>query len=181
MPFFLSILQVLFAVVGATLLVRAAWLIFRGNYHHGLIHFGMAPKPDDSGKLVFNLPMGDKKLPGIAASDIGPCAYGVFKAGDEFRGKTIGIAGEHLTGEEMAATMSKVFGQEVVYNAVPFNVYRGLGFPGAEDLGNMFQFKHDFEADYCGARPLDLSRRLNPELTTFEAWLQENMAGIPLS
>ena len=46
----------------------------------------------------------------------------------------------------IAKVREKALGQEVVYNDVPPEVYRGLGFPGAEDLGNMFQFKRDFEA-----------------------------------
>ncbi len=41
--------------------------------------------------------MGDKKLAGIAAEDIGKCAHGVFKRGAAAIGKRIGIAGEHLT------------------------------------------------------------------------------------
>ncbi len=84
--------------------------------------------------------MGDRKLPGIAAEDVGRCAYGIFKAGTRYIGKRIGIAGGHLTGEQMAAALSKALGEPVRYHAVPFDVYRGLGFPGADDLGNMFQF-----------------------------------------
>ncbi|TLY37053.1 MAG: NmrA/HSCARG family protein, partial [Nitrospirae bacterium] len=55
-----------------------------------------------------------------------------------------------------------------------------FGFPGAEDLGNMFQFKCDFEQVFCGARRLDVSRALNPELQTFDAWLAKNKSRIPL-
>ena len=137
-------------------------------YWDNLIHFGMGPKPADDGKLAFTLPMGDTKLPGIAAEDIGRCAYGIFKRGGELIGKTVGIAGEHLTGAEMAAALGQALGREVRYNAVAPAVYRGFGFPGAEDLGNMFQFKRDFEADFCGARDLAFSRSLNPALQTFE-------------
>ena len=54
---------------------------------------------------------------------------------------------------------------------VAFDVYRGLDFPGAADLGNMFQFTHDFEDYFCGIRDLAFSRRLNPALQTFAAWL----------
>ena len=81
----------------------------------------------------------------------------------------------------MAAELSKAFGQEVVYNYVPPEIYRTFGFPGADDLANMFQFKRDFEADFCGARNLDESRRLNPELQTFATWLAANKSRIPLS
>jgi uncharacterized protein YbjT (DUF2867 family) len=149
-------------------------------YWDNLVHFGMGPKRGSDGKLALMLPMGDRKLPGIAAEDIGKCAYGVFKMGSEYLGKNVGIAGEHLTGTEMAAELSTALGQEVIYNAVSPDAYRSFGFPGAEDLGNMFQFKHDFEQDFCGARSVELSRILNPELQTFKAWLARNKAAIPI-
>jgi len=148
-------------------------------YWDNLIHFGMGPKKGPDGKLAFVLPMGDKKLPGIAAEDIGRCAYGVFKRKDLI-GKTVGIAGEYLSGAQMAAALSQALGQPVVHSAVPPEVYRGFGFPGADDLGNMFQFKADFEQQYRAARDLGFSRSLNPQLQTFAQWLSANKARIPL-
>ncbi len=149
-------------------------------YWDNFIYFGMGPKKGPDGNVTLTLPMGDKKLPGIAAEDIGRCAYGVFQKRSQFVGKTVGIAGEHLTGAEMAAAFSKALGTEVVYQAVPFDVYRGFGFPGADDLGNMFQFKHDFNEMYCAARDLDFSRSLNPRLQTFEQWLGANAGKIAI-
>ena len=149
-------------------------------YWDNLIHFGMGPKKGPDGKLAFTIPMGDKKLPGIAAEDIGRCAYGIFKKGREFIGKTVGIAGEHLTGAQMSAALAKALGQEVRFNDVPPDVYRSFGFPGAEDLGNMFQFKRDFQQVYCGARSPEVSRVLNPTLQTFDQWLARNKSRIPL-
>ncbi len=149
-------------------------------YWENLIYFGMGPKKGPDGKLAITLPMGDKKLPGMASEDIGKCAFGIFKKGNEFIGKTVGVAGEHLTGAQMATALTKALGQEVRYNDVSPEVYRSFGFPGAEDLGNMFQFKRDFEQVYCGARNLDVARALNPSLQTFERWLSENKSRIPL-
>lgn len=149
-------------------------------YWDNLIHFGMGPKPGPDGTLALTLPMGGKKLPGIAAEDIGKCAYGIFTRGNEFLGKTLGIAGEHLTGAQMAAALSRALGREVRYNDVSPDVYRSFGFPGADDMGNMFQFKRDFESDYCGARSLEVSRALNPALQTFDQWLAQNKGRIPL-
>ncbi len=149
-------------------------------YWDNLIYFGMGPKKGADGRLAITLPMGDGKLPGIAAEDIGRCAYGIFKRDREFIGETVGIAGGHLTGAGMAASLSEALGSEVVYNDVPPEVYRGFDFPGAEDLGNMFQFKRDFNEDYCGARDLELARSLNPALQTFDQWLAANKHRIPL-
>jgi len=125
-------------------------------------------------------PMGSARLAGIAAEDIGKCAYGVFKRGKELIGKTVGIAGEFLTCAQMAAALSKALGKPVRYNEITPETYRGFGFPGADDLGNMFQVDRDFEKAVCGARNLDLARSLNPELQTFEQWLGKNKGMIPL-
>jgi uncharacterized protein YbjT (DUF2867 family) len=150
-------------------------------YWENMINFGQGPKKGPDGKLALTYPMGDKKLPGIAVEDIGKCALGIFKKGHEFIGKTVGIAGEHLTGAQMAAALTKALGQEVRYNAVSPDAYRKFGFPGAEELGNMFQFKRDFESYFCGARNLAVARGLNPSLQTFETWLARNKSRIPLA
>ncbi len=155
-------------------------LLLTSFYWDNLIMFGMGPKKGPDGKLAFTLPMGDKKLPGIAAEDIGKCALGVFKNGREYMGKTVGIAGEHLTGAQMAAGLTKILGQEVRYNAVTPEAYRSFGFPGAEDLGNMFQFKRDFQEAFCGPRNPAVAKAFNPSLQTFEQWLSQHKSRIPL-
>jgi uncharacterized protein YbjT (DUF2867 family) len=149
-------------------------------YWDNLIFFGANPKPGPDGVLAITYPMNDKTLPGIAAEDIGKCVHGLFKRGSEFIGKTVGIAGEHLTGAQMAAALTRALGREVRYNAVTPEVYRGFGFPGADDLGNMFQFKRDFNDYYCGARSVAFSRSLAPDLQTFEQWLGRHKDQIPL-
>jgi uncharacterized protein YbjT (DUF2867 family) len=149
-------------------------------YYDNLIHFGMGPKKGPDGNLVFSLPMGNKPLPMIAAEDIGRCAYGICKKGPELIGKTVGIAGVHLSGRHIAESLANALGQPVSYNAVPFDDYRKLGFPGADDLGNMFQYKHDFNEQFCGARSLAFSKSINPAIQSFDKWLGRNRDRIPL-
>jgi uncharacterized protein YbjT (DUF2867 family) len=149
-------------------------------YWDNLIYFGSGPKRGPDGKLALVMPMGDRKLPAIAAEDIGKCAYGIFKRGKEFIGKTVGIAGEHLSGEEMAAKLTRALGEKVVYQDVPPEVYRSFGFPAADDIGNMFQFKRDFNDQFRGARSVEFSRSLNPELQSFDQWLKQNASKIPI-
>jgi uncharacterized protein YbjT (DUF2867 family) len=155
-------------------------LLHTSFYWDNFVYFGAGPKPGPDGVLALTLPMGDKPLPGIAAEDIGKCALGIFKAKGEYIGKSVGIAGEHLTGAQLAAGLARALGREVRYNDVPPEVYRSFGFPGADDMGNMFQFKRDFNEAFVGARSLELSRRLNPELQTFDAWLAKNKSKIPI-
>jgi uncharacterized protein YbjT (DUF2867 family) len=108
-------------------------------YWDNFIYFGSGPKRVEDGGLNLVLPMGDKKLAGTAAVDIGGVAYGIFKRGKSLIGEVVGVAGEHLTGEEIATKMSKALGEQVRYVDVAPAVFRSFGFPGAEDLGNMFQ------------------------------------------
>ena len=149
-------------------------------YWDNFVHFGMEPKRGADGVLTIAMPMADKPLPGIAAADIGKCAFGIFQRGPEYIGKTVGIAGEHLTGKQMAAAFSRALGEKVVYHDVEPDTYRAFGFQGAEDLGNMFQFKRDFNDEFCRARSIKVSRSLNPELLNFDAWLAKNEKRIPI-
>ena len=123
--------------------------------------------------------MGDQKLPSIAAEDIGRCAYGIFKR-PELIGKSVGIAGDHPTGAQMAAGLSEALGQPVSYYAMTFDDYRKLGFPGADDLGNMFQYNHDFAKEFTSRRSLEFSRSINPKLQNFSQWLAANKDRIPI-
>ena len=149
-------------------------------YWDNLIYFGSGPKRGADGKLAITFPLDEKKLPAIAVEDIGKCAYGIFKRGREFIGKTVAIAGEHLSGAEMAGALTRALGREVRYNAVAPEAYRGFGFPGAQDLGNMFQFKRDFNDYFRRVRDIKFARALNPELQTFEEWLARHKDQIPL-
>lgn len=154
--------------------------LFTSGYFENLIHFGWGPQKGPDGSLFVVFPTDDAKMPLIAAEDIGKCAYGIFKRGKESIGATVGIAGDHLTGKEFAATLSNALGKKIAFNAVTPDVYRGFGFPGADDIGNMFQFWRDFESVYRGSRSVEESRRLNPELQSFEEWLVQNGAKVPI-
>jgi uncharacterized protein YbjT (DUF2867 family) len=142
--------------------------------------FGMWPQKGADGTYALPFPIGKAKMPGIAAEDIGKCAYAIFKRGSEFIGKRVGIAGEHLTGTEMAEKCSKVLGITCTYNGVSPDVYRSFGFPGADDLGNMFQIYDEFEKPFAGARSVEFTRSLVPSVMTFDQWLAKNKSKIAL-
>jgi uncharacterized protein YbjT (DUF2867 family) len=150
-------------------------------YWDNFVFFGAGPKRGEDGVLRLVSPMGDAKLPGIAAEDIGGCAYGIFKEGKARIGERVGIAGGHLTWREMAEGLSRALGEKVEYQSVTPETYRGFGFPGAEDMGNMYQFKRDFNEEYCASRSIERARELNPSLHTFDEWARENAKKIPLS
>jgi len=155
-------------------------LLYTSFYWDNLIHFGMQPTRGSNGRLGFLLPMDRARLPGICAADIGRCAFAIFARGEEMIGKSVGIAGEHLAGEEMAHELGLALGEPVDHVAMTPEAYRALGFPGADDLGNMFQFKRDFERSYCAARSVACARELHPALADFGSWLAQNKHRIPL-
>jgi hypothetical protein len=144
-------------------------------YWDNFYMFGLGPKKGDDGGYAWTLPMGNEKLPGMAAEDIGRTAYGIFKAGPQYVGKTVGVAGEFLTVDEMCQKIEKGLGiSPVKYNAVEPDAYRSFGFPGADELGNMFQVDRDFAKEMMANRNLEEARRLNPQLQTFDQWLAAN-------
>lgn len=149
-------------------------------YWDNFIHFGMGPRRGEDGKLGIAWAAGGAPLPGIAAADIGACAYGVFQRGPGAAGQRFGICGEVLTGEQMAAGMAKHLGEPVTFTDIPFEVYRNLGFPGAEDMSNMFQVQSLFSREFVANRSVELSRTLHPGLQNFDTWLSRNIRQIPI-
>ncbi len=154
--------------------------LYASFYWENFISFGAGPKKGPDGTLGLTLPIGKAKMAGVASEDIGKVAYGIFKKGPELIGKKIGVAGEHLSGVEMASALTKSIGQPVQFNEVTPDVYRSFGFPGADDLGNMFQFYRDFEGEVNGMRDVQRARELAPDLQTFDTWLGQNASKIPL-
>jgi len=134
------------------------------------------PQPGPDGVLTMAMPLGDVALPGIAAEDIGRCAYGVFRAGNEYLATTVGVASEHITGERLAAGLTQVYGEPVRYQSMPLEAFRSLPFPGIDVAANMFQYVVEVNNDYCRMRDVRLSRRINPSLLGFAAWAARTRA-----
>ena len=142
--------------------------------------YGWGPKKAEDGAYTLTFPIGKARMPGIAVEDIGKCAHAIFKRGGDVIGERIGIAGEHLSGAEMAEKCSKALGITCRFEPMSADAYRNLGFPGADDLGNMFQIFEEFEPQYRASRSVDAARALEPSLMDFDQWLARNKSRIPL-
>ena len=141
-------------------------------YWDNLYFFGIAPKKGEDGNYSWAFPMGDKKLAGIAAEDIGKIAYAIFKAGEKYVGQSVGIYSEALTIDEMGQKLSKALGLPPIhYHAAGADEYRGYGFPGADEMGNMFQYYRDFDDAFFAIRDVELARSLNPSMQTFDQFI----------
>jgi uncharacterized protein YbjT (DUF2867 family) len=155
-------------------------LLAASFYWDNLIGFGMLQRGADR-RLGLVLPTGSARLPGIAAADIGACAFGIFCRGEEMIGKSVSIAGEHLTGAQMAEQLALALGEAVDHVDMAPARYAALDFPGADDLANMFRFKAEFEQRYCGAREPARARELHPGLLTFAGWLARHASRLAAS
>ncbi len=140
-------------------------------FHWEAFVFGLgAPQPGPDGVRTLAMPLGKARLPGIAAEDIGRCAYSVFQNPTQFAGATVGIAAEHTTGDQLAAGLANVFGEPVRYQHVPAEVFRQLPFPGADLAANMFQFVAE-DNGYDIRRDVALARVLHPAVAGFTEWV----------
>ncbi|MFG2775536.1 NmrA/HSCARG family protein [Streptomyces sp. NPDC048350] len=139
-------------------------------YWENLLDF-FTPQRGEDGTLRLNFPMGDHRLSGMAAVDIGRTALAIFKRGTDLIAATVSIAGEHLKVADLAAALGEARGEPVLYRPLTPDAYRAQGHPGADEAGNMFQFFADCEEPYIRARDLTAARELNPALQDFADWL----------
>jgi len=143
-------------------------------YWDNLYAFGVAPQKGADGSYAWTLPMSDKRLAGIAAEDIGKVAYGIFKAGAKYIGKTVGIASEFLTVQQMSDKLARAKGiPAIAHQDVSADAYRSFGFPGADEMGNMMQVYRDFETEVVGRRDPALARQLAGSILTFDQFLDK--------
>lgn len=142
----------------------------------------LAPRRGDDGVLTLSLPLEDGRLlSGVDVADIGRAVFSIFAAGGEYIGKTVSLAGDHLTGAEYASQLAEAFGEPVRFQSVPYDAFRELGFPGAEESGNMFQYYGDFDKEFTGARDLEWLRRFIPGLKDFRTWAAENAQALKVA
>jgi uncharacterized protein YbjT (DUF2867 family) len=119
------------------------------------------PQRDPDGTLAVHLPLGDTAIAGVASDDIGQVVLRVFQQPAETIGVTIPVVGEYLTGEQLTAALGAVLGEPVAYRPPTHEQFRGFGFAGADELGNMFQYYTEFPESYLGRRDRQAARAFN--------------------
>lgn len=139
-------------------------------YENFFSQFPLQKGEDNS--FHFGFPQGDTRLAMTSVEDVGGVVLSVFEKAAEFFGKIVAVVGEDYTCDEYAAIMSRVLRRNIRYNHIPRDVYAGYGFPGAEEIANMFEVQRL----YIPERTADLmeSYRLNPSMQNFESWVERN-------
>lgn len=140
-------------------------------YYENFLTFFPLQRQDD-GSYAFGFPQGDTPLATYAVEDTGGVVSAIFNDPARFKNQTVGVVGDDRPPAQYAEIMTRVLGVPVVYNHIPREVFASFGFPGADDLANMF----DFNRRFLLGRQSDLtqSKELYPPMQSFEEWLQAN-------
>jgi uncharacterized protein YbjT (DUF2867 family) len=140
-------------------------------YYENFLYF-FPPKLQEDGSYLFGLPQGETPLAAVGVEDVGGVVATIFDRPGEFRDLTVGIVGDDLPCSKYAEIMSRVLGKKILYRYIPREVFAKFGFPGAEDLANMFEYNRLFipnrQADF------EQSLALYPEMQRFKPWVEAN-------
>jgi uncharacterized protein YbjT (DUF2867 family) len=140
-------------------------------YFENFINY-FPPQRQADGNYGFGFPMAEAPLAALAVDDTGGVVTAIFENRAEFLGTTVEIVGDQMSAQQFAQIMSRVLRRRVTYNHIPREAYAALGFPGARDLADMFEFLRV----HLPNRRAEIAqcRRLYPSMQTFEPWLQAN-------
>jgi uncharacterized protein YbjT (DUF2867 family) len=145
----------------------------RTTFYYENLADALAPTRGSDGRLVLTLPMGDAPIAAIASADIGRIALAIFRRGAEFIGRTVSVAGDILTGQQIAEALGDALGEPVDYRPVTHDQFRAFGFPGADEFGNMLQYYTEFADEFTGPRDPARVRELAPGVRSLREWLAE--------
>ncbi len=131
-------------------------------------NFGSFNKPQlKDGALVVRMALHpDTQLQLIAVHDIGMVVADMFDKPGKYLGKAIEIAGDELTGPQIAAAFAKATGQPARFEEQPIAEIQAFN----SDIASMFTWlnDHGYNSD------IPALRQQFPTLMTFETWLQNN-------
>lgn len=140
-------------------------------YFENFLYF-FPPRAAGDGTYQFGFPQGDTALAAMSVEDVGRIVAPIFEQPETYIGKVLKLAGEEIPAAAYAEGMSRRTGADIRYAHVPREVFAALGFPGAEDLADMFEFYRLHIPSR--ARDIEACRALAPELQDFDTWASRN-------
>ncbi|XP_066294011.1 nmrA-like family domain-containing protein 1 [Branchiostoma lanceolatum] len=131
----------------------------------------MKPQKQEDGTYVLGVPMEGAAMDIVSAGDMGPAVRTIFRNWARWIRRAVGFSGDKLTIQQTADILSKHLAPKVFKASdMTADAFGQLGFPGADDLGNMFKFYRLHNPD----RSVELTRQLHPAAKTFDTWAAEN-------
>lgn len=130
------------------------------------------PRRQEDGTYVFGFPQGDTSLAGVGSEDVGGVVMGMLRDLDRFRGEVAWAVGDDIPAARYAEIMSSVLDLPIVYQHIPRETFAAFGFPGADDLAQMFDFYRRFVPSR--REQMEQSRELFPAIQDFETWARRH-------
>jgi len=122
-----------------------------------------------AGTLVVRLPLPPgARVQMIAVADIAVFAADAFERPDEHIGQALALAGDELTGQEIAAAFQAATATPARYEELPLTALRAV----SEDLVLMWEWIARFGYDQADIAAL---RGRHPDLRTLAGWLDETV------
>jgi uncharacterized protein YbjT (DUF2867 family) len=140
-------------------------------YYENFLAF-FPPRPAGDGTYQIGFPQGDTPLAAISVQDVGPIVAPMFEEPEKYIGKVVPLAGDEIPPQAYADALGRVTGKNVQYVYVPRETFAALGFPGAEDLADMFEFYRLHMPSRAG--DIETCRALAPGLQSFDTWAENN-------
>ena len=142
-------------------------------YYENFLAF-FPPMPTGDGSFQISFPQGDTPLAAISVEDVGKIVAPIFEQPEKYIGKVIEPAGDDIPPAEYAAKMGNAAGVDVRYAHMPREAYAALGFPGADDLADMFEY---YRLHIPSRKSyIEEARANGPELQSFDSWIGKNAA-----
>jgi uncharacterized protein YbjT (DUF2867 family) len=142
------------------------------SYFENFLHDPLRPQKTDDDKYVLRMPLGEAKLGGVAVADGGAIVCKIFESPSTYKGLTISICSEILTGAEYAAQMSKALGKSIEYRPMNLEEFSKLKFEGVGEITEMFRFYQEY-GTHIGWNPTE-SKKMYPGMQSFETWCQSH-------
>jgi len=140
-------------------------------YYENFLYF-FPPRPAGDGTYGFGFPQGDTPLAAMSVEDVGRIIAPLFEQPEKYIGQTLKPAGDELPATEYAEVMSRHSGKTVRYTHVPRETFAALGFPGAEDLADMFEYYRLHIPSR--AKDIETMHAIDPNVQSFDTWAAKN-------
>ncbi len=140
-------------------------------YYENFLAF-FPPKKEADGTYAFGFPQGETPLGAVTVEDLGGVVLPIFRDRGAFLGQTVAVFGDEMPASGYADAISRVTGRQVRFHHIPREVFASFGFPGAEDVADMFEF---YRSHFPSKRPeIERAKKLNPGMRSFEEWARQN-------
>lgn len=138
-------------------------------YYENLLSV-MKPKMGEDGVKTLTIPVGDAQWALVAVADIGKAAAHCFI--NDITGEFC-VASDKMTAAEVAKALEDATGEKTIAYTPPYEEYRSYGFPGCNDLANMFEWYRVHSDAWCGKFSLDELKE-TVGVTDFKTWCEAN-------